>query len=154
VIGSRGKAEDRPARRGRPKVRGRDKARRGPRTGARRRVMAAIALIPKYLRLLGGLLADRRVELVDKLIVAGAITYVLMPADLVPDFIPFFGQVDDVFLVATALQRLISRAGRRVVLDHWTGPASELTKSNLRAVLLAAAFFLPRRVRRALTRTA
>jgi uncharacterized membrane protein YkvA (DUF1232 family) len=123
-----------------------------PRTGARRTLRATIRLIPKYLRLLFGLIADRRVAMLDKLLVAGAIAYIAMPLDYIPDFIPFLGQVDDVFLLMLALQRLIANAGRAVLLEHWSGNPSQLTASNLEAVLVAAAFFLPRRIRRRLRR--
>jgi uncharacterized membrane protein YkvA (DUF1232 family) len=106
--------------------------------------------IPNFLRLLYGLITDTRVSNVDKLLVAGAIAYVLMPMDLVPDFIPFIGEVDDVFVIVMALQRLISNAGRAVVADHWMGEPGELSSLNLERVLAACAFFLPRRVRRRL----
>ncbi len=121
-----------------------------PRRGAKRSVMGAIRELPNYLRLLGGLLADRRVSGVDKALVAGAIAYILLPIDFVPDFIPFLGQVDDVFLLITALQRLISNAGRATVIKYWHGPVEELEEMNLHKVLGAAAFFLPRRIRRRL----
>jgi uncharacterized membrane protein YkvA (DUF1232 family) len=103
-----------------------------------------------YLRLLGGLLTDKRVPPLDKILVGAAVLYILMPLDLIPDFIPFLGEVDDVFLLVTAIQRLISNAGKRVVMDYWQGAASELDPANLRRVLTAAAFFLPRRMRRRL----
>jgi uncharacterized membrane protein YkvA (DUF1232 family) len=123
-----------------------------PRTGAKRAVMDTIRQIPHYLKLLFGLLRDRRVSIVDKLLVAGAIAYVLSPVDLIPDVIPFFGEVDDVFLVLTALQRLIANAGRHVLLDHWAGAREELHDLNVGRVLSAAAFFLPPAVRRSLRR--
>jgi uncharacterized membrane protein YkvA (DUF1232 family) len=106
--------------------------------------------IPNFLRLLYGLLTDARVSSVDKLLVAGAIAYVVMPMDIIPDFIPFIGEVDDVFVIVMALQRLISNAGRSVVADHWMGEPGELSSLNLERVLAACAFFLPRRVRRRL----
>ena len=59
-----------------------------PRTGARRTVMYYIKQLPAYLRLLGGLLTDRRVAAIDKLLVAGAIAYIALPIDFIPDFIP------------------------------------------------------------------
>jgi uncharacterized membrane protein YkvA (DUF1232 family) len=121
-----------------------------PRTGAKRTVMYYVKQFPAYLRLLGGLLADRRVNALDKLLVAGAIAYIVMPIDIIPDFIPFLGEVDDVFLLVTALQRLIGNAGRKIVGQYWQGPMSELDPTNLRRVLTAAAFFLPRRMRRRL----
>jgi uncharacterized membrane protein YkvA (DUF1232 family) len=121
-----------------------------PRTGARRTVLGTIQQLPNYLRLLYGLLRDPRVSVVDKLLVGGAVAYIIMPIDLIPDFIPFIGEVDDVFLLVTALQRLIANAGRAVLLDHWLGSATELSDLNLQRVLSAAAFFLPRRIRRRL----
>jgi uncharacterized membrane protein YkvA (DUF1232 family) len=121
-----------------------------PRTGAKRTVMGTISEIPNFLKLLYGLLTDSRVNNVDKLVVAGAIAYILLPLDLVPDFIPFIGEVDDVFLLILALQRLISNAGRSVVASYWPGDPAELTALNLEKVLAACAFFLPRRMRRRL----
>ncbi|MEJ7809105.1 MAG: YkvA family protein [Gemmatimonadaceae bacterium] len=121
-----------------------------PRSGAKRTMIDSIKQIPNYLRLLGGLITDRRVSGLDKLLVAGAIAYIVMPIDLVPDFIPFIGQVDDVYLLVVALQRLISNAGGRVLGDHWSGAMEDLSASSLRGVLMAAAFFLPARVRRRL----
>jgi uncharacterized membrane protein YkvA (DUF1232 family) len=121
-----------------------------PRAGAKRTVMYYIRQLPAYLRLLGGLLTDRRVNAIDKLLVAGAIAYIAMPIDLIPDFIPFMGEVDDVFLLVIALQRLVANAGRPVLLSHWSGAMEDLADLNLREALAAAAFFLPRNVRRKL----
>ena len=121
-----------------------------PRTGAKRTVMSTISEIPKFLRLLYGLLTDSRVNNIDKLVVAGAIAYILMPIDLIPDFIPFIGEVDDVFLMILAIDRLISHAGKRVVADHWMGDPEELGTLNLERILAACAFFLPKRMRRRL----
>jgi len=130
----------------------RDMRRSRPRTGAKRTVLDTIRQIPAYLRLLVGLLTDSRVSVVDKLLVGAAIAYIVAPVDLIPDFIPFFGEVDDVFLLVAALQRLVSNSGRRVLLDHWTGARSELTDLNLQRVLQAAAFFLPIGIQRRLRR--
>ena len=131
-----------------PRVEGEPEAR--PRTGAKRTVMDTIRQLPNYVRLLVGLLSDRRVAGIDKLLVAAAVAYILAPVDLIPDFIPFLGEVDDVFLLVTALQRLISNAGRSVVLTYWAGSPADLAPGSLRQVLTAAAFFLPRRMRRRL----
>jgi uncharacterized membrane protein YkvA (DUF1232 family) len=121
-----------------------------PRAGAKRTVMYYIRQLPAYLRLLGGLLTDRRVNAIDKLLVAGAIAYIAMPIDLIPDFIPFMGEVDDVFLLVIALQRLVANAGRPVLLSHWSGAMEDLADLNLKEALAAAAFFLPRNIRRKL----
>lgn len=121
-----------------------------PRTGQKRTVMGTISELPNFLRLLYGLLTDNRVNSVDKLVVAGAIAYILLPIDVIPDFVPFLGEVDDVFLLILALQRLIGNAGRAVIQAYWAGDPADLTAMNLEKVLAAAAFFLPRRMRRRL----
>lgn len=112
--------------------------------------MGTISEIPNFLKLLYGLITDSRVNNIDKLVVAGAIAYILLPLDIIPDFIPFLGEVDDVFLLILALQRLISNAGRAVVSAYWDGDPADLTAINLEKVLAACAFFLPRRMRRRL----
>jgi uncharacterized membrane protein YkvA (DUF1232 family) len=123
-------------------------AERAPRRGAKRTLLHVIGQIPSYLRLFVGLFTDPRVSRLDKLLVAGAIAYIVMPLDLIPDFIPFLGQVDDIYLLVLALQRLISNAGLVVVAEHWPGDMAELSRGNLREILLAASIFLPGRIRR------
>jgi uncharacterized membrane protein YkvA (DUF1232 family) len=113
-------------------------------------VLSYLLELPRFLRLLWGLLTDKRVASIDKLLVAGAIAYIVAPVDLVPDFIPFLGEVDDVYLLVLALRRLIRNAGRTVLLAHWTGDPDRLRDLSLRNVLFAAAFFLPARIRRKL----
>jgi uncharacterized membrane protein YkvA (DUF1232 family) len=121
-----------------------------PRTGAKKTVAGYIGELPRFLRLLWGLMTDTRVATLDKVLVVGAIAYIVTPIDLIPDFIPFFGEVDDLFLLVLALRRLMQNAGRTVLLSHWSGDPGVLRDLNLRRVLVAAAFFLPRRVRRRL----
>jgi uncharacterized membrane protein YkvA (DUF1232 family) len=137
-----------------PRLRVSDRPEGGPRTGARRTVLSAIREIPHYVRLLWALARDSRVALVDKLLVLAAAAYIVSPLDVIPDFIPFLGQVDDLYLLVLALQRMIARAGADVLEEHWTGDPSALSSINLGATLAAAAFFLPpslrSRVRRAL----
>lgn len=121
-----------------------------PRSGAKKTMMHYMRQLPNYLRLLVGLMTDRRVSGTDKLLVAGALAYIVMPFDFIPDFIPFLGEVDDVYLLVLALQRLIGNAGRATLLAHWSGAAEDLADMNLRAVFSAAAFFLPAKIRRRL----
>jgi uncharacterized membrane protein YkvA (DUF1232 family) len=121
-----------------------------PRTGAKRTVVSYIAELPRFLKLLWGLMTDSRVSALDKVLVVGAIAYIVAPVDLIPDFIPFLGEVDDIYLLVLALRRLLQNAGRVVLLSHWTGDPEVLRQLNLKKVLVAAAFFLPKRVRRRL----
>lgn len=128
--------------------------RRRPRRGARRTVLAALRRLPDYLRLLGGLMVDSRVSRIDRALVVLAAAYIVTPIDFIPDVIPFLGEVDDLFLLALSLQRLVRRTSRRVLLDHWPGDPEVLSEFSLSRMLGAAAFFLPARTRRRLERLA
>lgn len=120
----------------------------------KRSVLRAISQIPAYLRLLVGLIGDRRVSKLDRLLVLAAGAYLVSPIDFIPDLIPFLGEVDDVFLLMTALQRLVSRAGRSVLIDHWAGDPAELDDANVARLVSAAGFFLPIGLRRRLRKMA
>ena len=121
-----------------------------PAAGRKRTVMGAVRELPNFLRLLYGLITDPRVQTLDKLFVAGAVAYVMIPEDIFPDFIPLIGEVDDVFVLVLALRQLMKSAGHEIMLEHWMGDPADLDDLNLERVLTAAAFFLPRRVRRRL----
>jgi uncharacterized membrane protein YkvA (DUF1232 family) len=127
-----------------------DDGRGRPRTGAKRSVMKAITQLPSYLRLLLGLISDSRVSKVDRFFVIAAAAYIISPIDFVPDIIPFFGEVDDVFLLMIALQRLVNNAGRTVLLAHWRGDPEEVHNLNFARIISAAGFFLPSRLKRRL----
>jgi uncharacterized membrane protein YkvA (DUF1232 family) len=126
------------------------RAARAPRTGAKKTVVGYLLELPRFVKLLWGLITDRRVAGVDKMLVAGAIAYILTPVDVIPDFIPFLGEVDDLYLLILALRRLIRNAGDAVLQAHWSGDPEQLRDLSLRRVLFAAAFFLPARIRKRL----
>lgn len=121
-----------------------------PRVGAKRTVLNAIRQVPAYIRLMFSLMRDSRVSRVDRLLVLAAAIYMLSPLDFIPDMIPLFGQTDDLFLVVLAMQRLIDNAGRRVLLEHWTGDPRDLSDVNLTSLVSAAGFFLPAGIRKRL----
>lgn len=110
-------------------------------------VFGAIMALPNVVRLLWGLLFDRRVAIIDKLLVLGAALYIVSPLDLIPDLIPFFGEIDDLVLLVYALRRLIDHSGRNVVLEHWHGDPAFLDDAVLGRLLAAATYFLPRFLR-------
>ena len=79
---------------------------RSPRRGAKRTVLHYIRQLPSFVRLLFGLIRDPRVAMLDKLLVFGAVAYIITPIDLIPDFIPFIGEVDDVYILVLALHTI------------------------------------------------
>ena len=86
----------------------------------------AILLIPNVVKLLGRIIRDPRVSVRRKSFAAAALVYVVSPIDLIPDFIVGFGQLDDLVIVAVALNHLIAGTGREVIEQHWDGSADSL----------------------------
>jgi uncharacterized membrane protein YkvA (DUF1232 family) len=101
----------------------------GRRSGAR----ALAGFIPDCLVLFRRLLADPAVPRGRKVVIGALIGYLALPIDLVPDFIPVAGQLDDAILVALVLRGLVRGAGPALVERHWPGP-----EASLRAVLRLA----------------
>ena len=88
---------------------------------ARRSALKLIRELPNLLKLLVRLIKDHRVSRLDRILFAAVITYVLTPADLLPDFLGVLGFADDLDQVGLALNRLFSNAGPRILLEHWEG---------------------------------
>src|SRR5512133_398242 len=95
----------------------------GRRTDAR----ALAGFIPDCLVLMRRLLADPRVPRRRKLLLVGLVGYLALPFDLVPDFIPIAGQVDDAIVVALVLRGFLRSGGDELMREHWPGPPESLT---------------------------
>ncbi len=95
--------------------------------GRREDARAVAGFIPDCVVLLRRLLRDERVSRRHKLLLAALVPYLLLPFDLVPDFIPVAGQLDDVILVAFVLRRLVRSAEPGLIEEHWPGPPASLT---------------------------
>jgi uncharacterized membrane protein YkvA (DUF1232 family) len=80
-----------------------------------------VLLIPNIVLLVKGLLTDRRVPLKRKLLLAALLAYLISPLDIIPDFIPGLGQMDDILIVVLVLHGLLSSVGEEVLLEHWQG---------------------------------
>jgi uncharacterized membrane protein YkvA (DUF1232 family) len=57
----------------------------------------------------------------SKVLLGVALVWLLSPIDLVPEFIPVLGPLDDVIVVGLVLRHLVRRAGPEVVHEHWRG---------------------------------
>jgi uncharacterized membrane protein YkvA (DUF1232 family) len=87
---------------------------------------AAAAFVPDCVVLFRGLLSDPRVPRRKKLVLAALIPYLLMPFDLVPDFIPVAGYLDDAVIVAFALRYVLRGSGPDLIAAHWPGGPAPL----------------------------
>jgi uncharacterized membrane protein YkvA (DUF1232 family) len=89
--------------------------------GRRETARALARFVPDCIVLFRRLLADRRVPRRTKLLLGALVGYLAMPFDLVPDFIPVAGYLDDAVLVAFVLRHLLRTSGADVIEEHWPG---------------------------------
>ena len=85
-------------------------------------------LIPNLTRLFAGLVRDPRVPLRAKLVLGATAVYLAIPIDLVPDFIPIAGQLDDAIVAAFALRYVVRVSPPDIVAEHWSGDPATLRR--------------------------
>lgn len=83
---------------------------------------AVARLVPDCLRLARRLASDPRVSRGRRLSLLALVAYLALPFDLVPDFIPVLGALDDVLLVILVLRGVARAAGPELIAEHWPGP--------------------------------
>ncbi len=108
-----------------------------------RRVRELLLLMPQLAGLIGRLAADPRVPARVKAILGVTAVMLASPIDLVPDFIPGIGYLDDVLVVAIVVDGLLNHVDRAVLLAHWPGDAASLERAGRLAARLAG--WVPRR---------
>jgi uncharacterized membrane protein YkvA (DUF1232 family) len=85
------------------------------------RVGELVRLVPDIARLVRGLLADRSVPLSIRLLLIGLLAWLLSPIDLVPEFIPILGPIDDVIVAILVLRHVRRRLGTDELRRRWPG---------------------------------
>lgn len=97
-----------------------------------------LRLAPDVVRLLRRLVADRTVRVGVRVWLAVLLAYLLSPIDLVPDFVPVLGWLDDALVVVIALRFVVRSAGADALVRHWPG-----TPGGLRALCRIAGVTVP-----------
>jgi uncharacterized membrane protein YkvA (DUF1232 family) len=85
-------------------------------------------LLPNLVRMCRNLLRDPRVPVGSKVLLGVALAWFVSPIDLVPEFVPLLGPLDDALLAALVVRHLVKRAGREVVTDSWPGETATLDR--------------------------
>lgn len=80
--------------------------------------LGAFLMLRRTIPLAWRLLKDGRVPFSSKLIVPGGLLYTVVPIDLMPDFIPGLGQLDDITIIVLALTTFVRAAPRAIVQEH------------------------------------
>ena len=95
------------------------------RVGAAREL---IGLVPNLLRLFKDLMRDERVPRSAKVWLGVAAVWLASPIDLIPEFVPVLGPLDDAIVAAVVLRHLVRKAGTEVVYEHWRGDPATISR--------------------------
>ena len=122
---------------------------RSERRGVKSRMQNFLMFLPNMVVLLGRMLKDVRVPTAEKALFLAAIVYVISPLDFIPDVFPFIGQVDDIYVVALTLLRLVNRTDAGIVREHWSGGGDIVSLAD--SIASIAPSLLPKRIGRILS---
>ncbi len=96
--------------------------------GRRTAAKEVAAFLPNLARLFKGLIGDSRVPRSSKVLLVFGAAWIASPIDLIPEFIPVLGPLDDAVVAALILRRVLKTAGADVVTDHWRGDPATLQR--------------------------
>jgi uncharacterized membrane protein YkvA (DUF1232 family) len=80
-----------------------------------------LRLIPDLLRLLRSVIVDRSAPLDVRLVLIGLLAWIVSPIDLIPEFIPVLGPLDDVVVAVIAMRYVRRRIGVEDLRMRWSG---------------------------------
>jgi len=83
-------------------------------------------MLPDFFVLLTRLAIDDRVPTRKKIFAGAVIAYMIMPIDIIPDFIPFIGHLDDLVLAVFGLNMVLNEIDKQVLVDNWSGEGNIL----------------------------
>ena len=96
--------------------------------GRRTAAKEVALLLPNVLVLFKGLVRDPRVPRGSKALLVLGAAWVASPIDLIPEFIPFLGPLDDAVVAALVLRHVLRTAGDEVIAEHWRGEPETLNR--------------------------
>ena len=97
-------------------------------TGRRTAAREVATLLPNLVLLFKDLVRDPRVPPGSKILLVAGVLWVASPIDLIPEFIPVLGPLDDAVVAALILRHVLRTAGRDVVVEHWRGDPATLER--------------------------
>jgi uncharacterized membrane protein YkvA (DUF1232 family) len=108
-------------------------------------VKVLLRALPDLARLIARLVRDPVLPRAAKIALAAAAVYLASPLDLIPDFIPFVGYLDDVLVAAVVVDGILNYVDRGLILRYWPGTADSLDRVARAAKLFA--MWVPRRLK-------
>lgn len=106
---------------------------------------ALLRALPDVVRTIARLAADPVLPRAAKVALAAVVLYLVSPVDLIPDFIPGLGALDDLLVAAILVDGILNYVDRGLVLKYWPGSAESLERIARSARVLAA--WVPRRLK-------
>lgn len=107
---------------------------------------ALLRALPDVARLIARLVADPVLPRPAKIALVAAAIYLASPLDVLPDFIPLAGYLDDLLIAAVVLDGIVNYVDRRLLLKYWPGSPESLDRLGRAARLLAG--WVPARLKR------
>src|SRR5687767_10841508 len=77
--------------------------------------------LPDIMRLLWKVVRDKRVPVLVRGSLIAMAAYLALPFDVVPDWLPVLGQVDDVVVLTVGVRTILRQVPEPVLREHWTG---------------------------------
>jgi uncharacterized membrane protein YkvA (DUF1232 family) len=96
--------------------------------GKRSQAREFAAFLPNLVLLFKGLARDPRVTRGSKVLLLIGVVWFISPIDLIPEFIPVAGPLDDAVVAVLILRHILKKAGREVVAEHWRGDPAVLQR--------------------------
>lgn len=106
----------------------------------------------KFFDFLRDLAEDERIPVQNRLVLGGLLVYLLTPLDIVPDYIPILGWLDDAFLSIVVLDYIFNSADTEVILEHY--PWNKQGFRKMKGYVERLAWLVPSRVKSLLFRHA
>ena len=106
---------------------------------------ALLRALPDIVRTIAGLAVDPVLPKAAKIALAAAVLYLVSPLDLIPDFIPVIGYLDDIFVAEILVDGMLNFVNRGLVLKYWPGSPESLERVARSARILAA--WVPRKLK-------
>jgi uncharacterized membrane protein YkvA (DUF1232 family) len=108
-------------------------------------VTQLLKALPDLVRLIARLVGDPTLPRAAKIALAAAMVYLASPIDLIPDFVPVVGYLDDLLLASLVIDGILNWVDRRLILKYWPGSPESLERLARAARMLAV--WVPRRIK-------
>lgn len=89
-----------------------------------------IMFVPDIMALLYRLMKDSRINLKTRALIGAALTYFVLPADIIPETIPVLGKADDLGIGFILLDKIIGNIPENIIMEHWEGKEDIFIKAK------------------------